>query len=233
MFDDLYQILEIEPEASPEEIRKAYYRLAKIYHPDLQNDDDAEATERFLSIQKAYKVLSEPEDRRSYDRLRRGSDPSAKATDAVHSFAHKWGTKNSSLEEEKNARLAYMKAESLLEAGDVTKAIQLMEAVVRTVPEEPDYQSLYGYALAMNGERLHRARDACRRALEAEPQNADFHAHLGYVYLRAGLKQTAESCFAAALCINPVHPIARVHKNVEQKASGGLFSGLKRILSGS
>lgn len=233
MSDDLYQILEVEPQASAQEIRKAYYRLAKLYHPDLQDEDDASATERFLLIQKAYKILSSPEERRAYDRQRQQPTATAKLREAVESFEQKWGTKTSTLEEEKHARLAYMKAESLLESGDVTKAIQLMEAVVRTVPDQPEYQSLYGYALAMNGERLHRARDACRRALEVEPQNADYHAHLGYVYLRAGLKQTAESCFAEALRINPVHPIARVHKADEARATGGLFSGLKRIFSGA
>ena len=63
---DLYKVLEVSKGASREEIRRAYRRLARKYHPDA-NPNDKAAEERFKEIQHAYEVLSNPEKRREYD----------------------------------------------------------------------------------------------------------------------------------------------------------------------
>jgi len=67
---DYYQILGVSRDASQEEIKRAYRRLAMKYHPD-KNPGDKEAEERFKEISEAYQVLSDPEKRRIYDQ--RGS----------------------------------------------------------------------------------------------------------------------------------------------------------------
>src|SRR5690606_9596398 len=67
---DYYQVLEVDEGASAEEVKKAYRRLARTYHPD-RNPDDPEAEERFKAVQEAYDVLSDPEKRKAYDRARR------------------------------------------------------------------------------------------------------------------------------------------------------------------
>lgn len=54
---DYYSILEILPSASPEEVKKAYRRLAQLYHPD-KNNNDAYASAQFAEIKEAYEVLS-------------------------------------------------------------------------------------------------------------------------------------------------------------------------------
>jgi molecular chaperone DnaJ len=63
---DLYKVLEVGKGASQEEIRRAYKRLARKYHPDA-NREDPKAEERFKEVQHAYDVLSNPEKRREYD----------------------------------------------------------------------------------------------------------------------------------------------------------------------
>lgn len=67
---DLYADLGVSPDASEEEIKKAYRRLARQYHPDA-NPEDPEAEERFKAVSEAYTVLSDPDERARYDRARR------------------------------------------------------------------------------------------------------------------------------------------------------------------
>jgi curved DNA-binding protein len=85
-FRDYYKVLGVNPNATDEDIRKAFRNLARKYHPDVAKDK-ATAEDRFKEINEAHEVLSDPESRRKYDQLGAGwksganpeppSDPSA------------------------------------------------------------------------------------------------------------------------------------------------------------
>lgn len=75
--DDYYAILEVSPAAGQAELRAAFRRLARQYHPDV--NPDPQAPERFRAVVTAYEVLSDPAQRAAYDARRRARSGSATA----------------------------------------------------------------------------------------------------------------------------------------------------------
>lgn len=71
---DYYKVLEIPKGAGEADIKKAYRRLSKKYHPDA-NPGDAQAEKRFMEISEAYSVLGDKEKRQAYDRQRETVPP--------------------------------------------------------------------------------------------------------------------------------------------------------------
>src|SRR6266498_1816029 len=65
---DLYAVLGVSKDASTDEIKKAYRKLARKYHPDL-NPNNKQSEEKFKEIQEAYEVLGDAEKRKRYDQL--------------------------------------------------------------------------------------------------------------------------------------------------------------------
>src|SRR5688572_7530980 len=64
---DYYEVLGVERNANEDEVRRAYRRLARQYHPDVNKDTGSDS--RFKEINEAYEVLSDVEKRRNYDRF--------------------------------------------------------------------------------------------------------------------------------------------------------------------
>src|SRR4029450_5420105 len=67
-FRDYYETLDVSKTANEDEIRSAFRKLARKYHPDVAKDKKT-AEEKFKQINEAYEVLSDPEKRRKYDQL--------------------------------------------------------------------------------------------------------------------------------------------------------------------
>ena len=87
---DSYEILGVSPSAPAEDIKVAYRKAARLYHPD-KNPDPA-AADRFRSIQSAYELLADPTRRRDYDLLRQRNlidDPLQEASSLWASYIEK------------------------------------------------------------------------------------------------------------------------------------------------
>ena len=72
-FKDYYQTLGVKRDATAEDLKKAFRKLARKYHPDVSKEADAE--QRMREVNEAYAVLSDPEKRAAYDQLGRGYQP--------------------------------------------------------------------------------------------------------------------------------------------------------------
>ena len=67
-YKDYYKILGVDKKSSQKDVKAAYRKLARKWHPDV-NPDDLEAQERFKDINEAYQVLGDEDKRRKYDQL--------------------------------------------------------------------------------------------------------------------------------------------------------------------
>jgi DnaJ-class molecular chaperone len=70
-YEDYYEILGVARDASPEQIKKAYRKLALQWHPDRHREEKAAAEAQFKRVSEAYEVLSDPDKRKKYDRFGR------------------------------------------------------------------------------------------------------------------------------------------------------------------
>lgn len=91
-YKDYYQIMELGRQATPEEIKKAYRRLARKYHPDVSKEPDAEA--RFKELGEAYEVLKDPQKRAQYDQYGQQWKEQAQRAEAQKAWQSAQGGQN-------------------------------------------------------------------------------------------------------------------------------------------
>ena len=88
---DYYDVLGVNRDASDEEIKKAYRRLAMKWHPD-RNPDNPKAEEHFKEAKEAYEILTDPQKRAAYDQFgHAGVDPGAGGHGGFGGFADAFG----------------------------------------------------------------------------------------------------------------------------------------------
>jgi len=175
---DHYAVLGVGRDASPIEIKKAYFRLAKTYHPDRHHEAGMEALHEMLEalfdrLTQAYDALSHPQSRRGYDEsqaFQRHPPSKVKPAEA------KQRTQQAS---EQGKR-----GEAALLAGNLKEAIYCLEWAVKQDESKARYHALLGQAMAGVSERRKEAEAELKRAIELEPSNSDYYVILGLLYLK-------------------------------------------------
>jgi curved DNA-binding protein CbpA len=224
-FVDYYEVLGVWPTADANAIKKAYFKLARMHHPDVvyQGGEGDETDDRgnvdFKMINEAFSILSDEVKRREFDQK----------------LKKKTGGNGGVVSERKeadrrSAQLAFEQAKTAMKHNRYDKAVVLLKSAIKYDDSNPAYHSWYGFSLGVLKTHLHEARDACKKALEMEFYNADYHANLGFVYHQAGLTSTANESFEEALKWDPEHHVAlKYYTGGDSKPQGG--GGLSSIFS--
>jgi len=185
--EDYYAILGVEESAAPEEIRKAYLKLAKKLHPDrFPNDEEGKAAAQaeFRRVTQAHYVLGEPERRTEYDSLRqlarvrmvlKNTDPGTVTMDGTptpfpgvipgeeaeesEGIHQKWAAKHLARAEELFQRRRYQEAETAVKEA------------IRLVPNDPRYHNMLAEIYLERGWRTY-AMTEVQASLRIDPKDA-------------------------------------------------------------
>lgn len=194
-----YEILEINRKASPEEIKKAYLRLVKSYHPDkfehlpLGKDIMQKVSHIFQKIQIAYDTLSDPDARASYDEAL--STPDLKEMiDQTEAIV--------------NAEISFKKGEILLKRKKYDEAEKYFREAVLLNSKEPEYLLSLAISLLFQKKANFDEYDLESRKLLEKVVYMNPYFDKGYYYLGIhnklrGDNKEAILCFKKALSINP------------------------------
>ncbi len=194
---DYFEVLGVSKEASTAEIKKAYFSLAKQYHPDrLYAQASAEvrnlADELFNLVSQAHEVLTDEEERDRYlDELSAGvkSDVSSEVSKIL------------------SAEGVFQKGEAALRRRDYAQALEQFEEAVRLCPDEGEFHAYLGWTIFQNAPKdeqaVQDARDELNQAISLNPKVDKAYLFLGYIYKAMNYREMAEHEFEKAIQCNP------------------------------
>lgn len=221
MFEQLsslsyYQILDVSKDATSSEVKKAYFQMARKYHPDLFNRDLPARTrsridELFDFITKGYHILSDEDKRQHYDKkLEKAPVQDRKDAD-------------------KRAEVKFRQGKTLYDQTRWEEAQVLLQEATRLDP----FKSPYFLLLAMTQSKMKQYHEKAvqnfQKAIELSPWQPDGYLGLGLLYKREGMKVKAAKYFRKALQVDPDYSAAKKElAGLEDKPKK---KGLKNVLS--
>ncbi len=233
---DHYAVLGVPREATPAQIQKAYFSLARNLHPDRLTalgmvDENRQAQRVFAQVNTAFGVLGNDAKRAAYlDILDRGGEQAVREEQlAAETMAEKI----------LGAEEAFRKGEAALRRDQIPQAIKELELAVSLSPDEADFQALLAWAKFCASPDKSVVAQATRRALtsaiERSPNAVTARFYLGRVERMLGKDKEALRLFEEVLEVAPGHAEATAEIRVLQsrlggndKGGGGLFGRLKR-----
>jgi len=202
-----FNVLEVPPEASPEDIKAAYHRLAKRWHPDrFTGPEKEEAESRFRELAEAFSTLKDPAKRMTLQQQLAKASAETSAQDIE------------SPQERTPEDWAAMAA-SAFEEGKNDQARALIHYAIRLDGEKPQYHALLASILEREGGDLRAVVKALETAVRLAPRDVESHVRLATHFQTLGMEARAQRHLQLAREIAPNHPKLRI------KAAKGPKSG--------
>lgn len=218
---DHYQLLGLESNANADEVRDAYYHLARRYHPDRFRtgplEDLLAGIERyFTQVTEAYNTLWNPDLREQYDEelSQRGVEKRTRPAQDARELA----------------RQNYLRAKVMVDKKRFQEAVTFLENAIELFEAESAFHLDLGRVLALNPRRRDDSERHLQRAIELDPTAVEGRLTLGDLYLKIGRKDDAARMYDEVLRWEPTNSsaLARLEELRQGKKSdeGGLFGGL-------
>src|SRR6266581_1349956 len=211
---DLYQVLGVATGSPSDDVRRAYYGLAKKFHPDkfTREEMKAKAEKVFAHITEAYSTLSNAETRRKYDddqAIRKGSHAQEKKADGGD-MAH----------------MNFKHGREMFDKGKLGEAISFLQNACDQDPSKAEHFHYLALAQSRNPRWKKDAEENFLKAIDRDPTNADIYAQLGSLYAKGGLHSKARDMFKKALQWDPASQEALdglAHEDAGRKGILGMF----------
>ena len=228
---DHYQLLGIRRSATAADVKRAYYAMAKRFHPDrFRRDADAAQLARiesgFAKFAQAYDTLKDKTSRAVYDSKLLKQEEAARTGRAVLSpLQAKANTKQDKPETRADvstpvastrqvptavqAEEKFQQGLSALQQGNSPVAIASLGEAARLAPKESRYRAYFGQALARDERLRHSAEAELKAAIALSSNNASYRVMLAELYSQIGLLRRAQGEIERALSIDPQNDAAR------------------------
>jgi curved DNA-binding protein CbpA len=204
-----FNVLEIPPDASPDDIKAAYHRLAKRWHPDRYTGvEKEEAESKFRELAEAFSILKDPAKRLTLQQQLPKSQPAAADREPE------------SAQERTPEDWAAM-AKTAFEEGKIDQARALIHYAIRLDDEKFQYHSLLASILEKEGSDLRAVVKALETAVRLSPRDVDSHIRLANHFQTLGMAARAQRHLQLAKEIAPNHPKLRVRSAKSAKAPKG------------
>ncbi|WP_005034936.1 J domain-containing protein [Holophaga foetida] len=211
-----YEILELSPGASAEEIKSAYHRLAKQWHPDkFVGPAKAEAESKFRHLAEAFSMLKD---------VARGAASPTPVQASVNPSESRIDLEEAPAPKERNAEDWYREAKACMDHGDFQKALGLVHFAIKMDGGKGEYQALLARAVAEStGDKKAESR-ALEAAIRLNPRDVDSTIRLAELFQSVGMYARATALWETARRIAPNHPVFA--KAVPAKSKGYLGGSL-------
>lgn len=232
---DHYAILDVDPHAETEEIKKRFVEMTRKFHPDkFQQYNDpglqAKIDGIYARIAEAYETLHDPRRRTEYnERSSTGKVPApaennpkpgtgkpaaGKPVDAPAAEA----PKPPSYEDPKHrARQHFLHGKDAAKNRKFHDAVEHFRESVRLEPETAEYQYWLGKTLSMNPQRMKEAEERLQAAIKLAPSRPEMLLELGRLYEKLNMKLRAEKIFRQVLQMDPKNKEARMVLGIKDK----------------
>jgi curved DNA-binding protein CbpA len=200
-----FNVLEIAPDATPEDIKAAYHRLAKRWHPDrFVGAEKEHAESKFRELAEAFSALKDPAKRLALQQQMPKSQPAMAAKDPE------------SAQERTPEDWAAM-AKSAFDEGKIDQARALIHYAIRLDGEKSSYYALLAAILEKESGDLRAVVKALETAVRLAPRDVESHIKLAGYFQTLGMAARAQRHLQTAQEISPHHPRLRALAAKEAK----------------